>query len=298
MVKVADVDFAGYPCLHISTDHLSLWVTKEVGPRVIGLSLPGGENLLAVLPEAKSEYPGQETYYFRGGHRLWYGPEKPETTYLPDNQPVDIQKRHQGVIITQEVDRPTGIQKSWEIVFSDAEARIKIEHKLSNQGETDFSLAPWAITQIRPGGVGIFPQKTGPDDEHGLLPNRHLVLWPYTDVQSPYIHWGNRAIFVEARMTSGALKIGFPNPDGWLAYALEGTLFLKEAGFDPEAAYVDRGASSEVYCSSDFIELETMGPYRQLSPGETIHHVETWSLYAEGSWPDEIEEIYRGHAEK
>lgn len=295
MVQFSNTQFAGYRCLKILSDHLALWVTKDVGPRVIGLALSDSENLLAVLSEAKSEFPGQETYYFRGGHRLWYGPEKPETTYIPDNQPVDITKEEQGVVMTQVPDQPTGVQKSLRLRVSQGNARVEVDHILSNQGDHDIGLAPWAITQIKPGGVGIFPQNQGKEDEHGFWPNRHVVLWPYTEVQSPYILWKDIMIFVDAQMTSGALKIGFPNPEGWLAYEIEGTLFVKKAKYKVGATYIDRGASSQVYCCSDFIELETLGPFTQLSPGDTIRHTETWELYSQGNWPEEIATYYNTH---
>lgn len=111
-------------------------------------------------------------------------------------------------------------------------------------------------------------------------------------MNSPHIHWDDEVIFIEANMTEGALKIGFPNPDGWMAYALEGTLFVKHAIYDPDGNYLDRRASSQSYCSEAFIELETLGVYVTLQPGETILHQETWEIYPEGGWPEEIAALY------
>lgn len=288
MVTQSETQFEGFDCVRVENEKLSLWVTKSVGPRVIGLSPYGKENIFAVLPDAKSEFLDQEDYYFRGGHRLWCAPEHIRTTYLPDNQPVSIEYIENGIKMVQPVDKFTGIQKAITIVMSDSKAEVEIEHSLTNLGQSKKELAPWAITQIRPGGVGIIPQQTSLVDEHGFLPNRHFVIWPYTKIKSPHIHWGDQVVFIDASMTEDALKVGFPNPDGWLAYSLEGTLFVKRTPFDSGAYYLDRGASSEVYCCKDFIELETLGPRVNLQPGDTVKHKETWQIYSENNWPAEI----------
>jgi len=85
-------------------------------------------------------------------------------------------------------------------------------------------------------------------------------------------------------MREGALKIGFPNPAGWLAYAVDDTLFVKRAAYQPDADYFDRGSSSECYCNPRFLELETLGPRTVLAPGQSITHCEAWALYAVASF--------------
>jgi hypothetical protein len=81
-------------------------------------------------------------------------------------------------------------------------------------------------------------------------------------------------------MRDGALKFGFPNPAGWLAYVVDGTLFVKQAAYQPGAGYLDRDRSSECYCSPRFLELETLGPRITLAPGEAVGHRETWLVRA------------------
>ncbi|KAA3645373.1 MAG: hypothetical protein DWQ07_12965 [Chloroflexi bacterium] len=294
MVKHTQMQFEGFDCVKLENEQLALWVTTSIGPRVLGLSAFGRENMFVILPDAKYDHPGRETYYFRGGHRLWYAPEKPEITYIPDNQAVAFEEIENGVKLVQPVDEPSGVQKSFGIRIADSSAEVEIDHFLTNLGNNPIDLAPWAITQLRAGGVGIFPQQTGFDDEHGLLPNRHLVLWPYTKINSPQIHWGDEAVYLEANMTEGALKIGFPNPAGWLAYALDGTLFVKRAIYHSDANYLDRRASSQCYSAPQFIELETLGAYVSLQPGETIRHQESWKIYSESKWPEEIAALYHG----
>ncbi len=293
MVVQEITNFGGYSCFKLENSQLALWITREVGPRILGLRLLGRENLMAVLPDAKIQVVGVEDYSLRGGHRLWYGPENPFTTYITDDQPVEIVSIENGLKVTQPVDNPTGIQKTFQVVLGENQALITIDHKLTNLGKDDFKLAPWAITMLRPGGVAILPLQNKLDDEYGLLPNRQLVFWPYTELNSFYIELNDQAVAVRASMTEGALKIGSPNPCNWLAYALDGVLFVKRSEYQKGANYLDRGASSQIYCNPDLIELETLGPVTNLKPGDSIEHQEIWQIYPRGNWPPEISDIYQ-----
>lgn len=271
--------FLNLECVKLGNPSLELLVTKSVGPRLIYLGLPGGDNLLAELPEVRLDCPDAGTLSLWGGHRLWHAPEIQRRTYLPDDQPVTVHEIERGLEVTQPLETQTGIQKSLRITLPDQTATVVIDHTLTNHGMWPIELAPWAITQLKPGGTAIFPQFTGNADSDGLLPNRQVALWPYTDIRSPHIEWGNRYIFINANMTADALKIGFPNPAGWLAYHLDNTLFVKRAAYQPNADYLDHGSSSECYCSADFIELETLGPQTMLGLGQSVTHRETWQLY-------------------
>lgn len=280
MVECATARFAGYDCVRLENDALALWVTQSVGPRIIGLALRDGDNLFAEVPDATLACPGEGDCSLRGGHRLWHAPEDPRRTYLPDDAPVSIAEAKSGILVTQPVEPQTCIQKSLTITLPGQDARVMVDHTLHNLGKWPVELAPWAITQLKPGGMAILPQATAPADEHGVLPNRHIALWPYTQINSPHIRWGDRYVFVEATMQSGALKIGFPNPAGWMGYVIEDTLFVKHAAYQPDATYFDRGSSSECYCNPHFLELETLGPRTHLPPGKSVTHRETWTLHA------------------
>lgn len=275
-MKQSMTSFAAYDCIQLENAALALWLTVSAGPRIIGLSLQGGDNLLAVLPEAATTTPSGRHYPFRGGHRLWHAPEHAERTYAPEDAPVSAALVERGVQVEQPVEALTGIQKRLTIVLPDEGARLIIDHELVNHGLWPVELAPWAITQLRPGGFAILPQ---PTSDSGLLPNRRLALWPYTQANAPTLQWGDRYLFVQATMSDGRFKIGWANPAGWLAYWLDDTLFVKQAAFMAEATYYDFGSSSECYCDPRFLELETLGPRVTLAPGQATRHREVWSLY-------------------
>jgi hypothetical protein len=276
-----DVRFMDQDCVRLGNAAIALLVTKSVGPRILSLSFHQGTNLFAELPGMTLECPGEGPLSLYGGHRLWHAPEVPRRTYLPDDQPVAIEEIESGILVTQPLEKSTGIQKSLQIHLPNDSPIIVVNHTLTNHGNWAVELAPWAITKLRPGGFAILPQPIGAADPDGVLPNRHLVVWPYTDINSPSIQWGNRFIFVNAAMQAGALKIGMPNPRGWLGYLHESTLFVKKARYHPHKAYFDFGSSSECYCNPHVLELETLGPRTILSPGQSVNHREVWELHAD-----------------
>ena len=235
MVKSSDVIFENLACIQVKNDYITIWITREVGPRILGLALDNGKNLLVILPDAKIPVDGAEDYSLRGGHRLWYGPENPATTYITDDQPLEIVTIENGLKVAQPPDKPTGIQKSMQVVLDEDQALITIDHRLTNLGNGDFRLAPWAITMLRPGGMGLIPLQDDLEDQYGLLPNRQLVFWPYTEINSPHLEINDRTVTVRASLTDGALKIGSPNPSNWLAYALDGVLFVKRSEYQKVA---------------------------------------------------------------
>jgi hypothetical protein len=268
-------------CVSLESASLSLLVTQSVGPRIISLRHQGGDNLFAELPDFVTERPDRKSFHFYGGHRLWHAPEAMPRTYALDDSPVEISQTQDGLLVTRPAEAETGIEKSIQISLVADKPQVVLQHTLTNRGLWPVECAPWAITQLRTGGVAILPQSRA---QTGVLPNRSLALWPYTDPSSPQVSIGSRFILVRAEMKT-PFKVGFSNPRGWLAYWQAGTLFVKRAAFDAQAEYYDFGSSSECYCNARFLELETLAPISKLAPGESVTHIETWELYSDIDFP-------------
>jgi len=273
------VKYAGYECCALENDTLQLLVTRSVGPRIISFGFKDGDNLFAELPDVVTELSNGDVFHFYGGHRLWQAPEDFNTTYIPDDDPVEIVSIENGLSTTQKT-LPTGLQKSMEIILS-GKSQVIITHRVTNLGSSNITCAPWAITQFKTGGAAILPQSKS---DAGVLPNRSLALWSYTDMSNKNVLWGREYILVSAQMES-PFKVGFSNPRGWLAYWLNGTLFVKHANYKAQVEYYDFGSSSECYCNDQFLELETLAPITSIPPNETVSHVETWDLYKDIDCP-------------
>ncbi len=281
MVKT--IHFNDLECIVLENDLLQILVPKALGPRILSLRFRGGENLLAELPDVTTERPDGKQYAFFGGHRLWLAPEDPLLTYALDDQAVEITPSEAGLLIRKVAESETGIEKSILLNLDPQQARLTLTHRLTNRQHLPVEYAPWSITQFRTGGLAILPQSGA---QTGLLPNRILCLWSYTDISSPCLDLGNQYILLHANMQK-PIKVGFPNPRGWLAYWIDGVLFVKKAGFDPQGRYPDHGCSSECYCNQYFLELETLAPLVRIEPGASITHTETWELHPDIPLPND-----------
>ena len=281
------VDFMGYECVALGNGIIKLLISLSIGPRILSLGFAGGENLLAELPDFVTECPGVGAFHFYGGHRLWHAPEDINRTYLPDDSPIEITPVENGYLLTQDVESKTGLQKSIEVCLQGDSPKVTITHRLTNRGLMDVTCAPWAITQLKTGGIAILPQSC---KETGMLPNRSLALWSYANMSDPNVTWGRDYILVNANMES-PFKVGFPNPRGWLAYWLNDTLFVKRAKYETQSAYYDFGSSSECYCNDQFLELETLAPIQTIPPKESVVHVETWELYGGVARPRDEKDV-------
>ena len=272
-------DYFGLPTILITNQHLTLEFLSQAGPRIVRLFLgESKDNVLKEIPNESIETP-YGIFHFCGGHRLWHAPESMPRSYLPDNEGLIIEQTAQGVRLTGPVETPTSIQKSIEIRLHPEKPFVTLIHSLMNQGVWPVKLATWAITQLPLGGMAILPQTKTPLDKNGLLPNRHLVLWPYTSWEDPRLQLHDDYILIKAEGKTPPIKIGYANSIGWLGYLHNAVLFCKKAPYEASNTYPDFDSSTECYCDNRFIELETLGPFTQLEPGQSTQHVETWELY-------------------
>ena len=251
-------------------------VAADYGPRVVGFRRKGGRNVLGAAPDVAIRTPWG-TWRARGGHRLWAAPENRPRSYVPDDAPPALRRIRGGLAVTGAVERPTGLQKSLELTLS--RAGLRVRHRLTNRGRRALMVAPWALTILAPGGTAIVPREPYKTWEQQVEPAAPLVLWPYTDLNDPRLRFTREAVYIRNDPGRAAPnKLGFGNSRGWASYKLGRVTFTKRFAAVAGAAYPDFGCTTQVYTAGAFIELETLGPLRRLRPGETVDHVELWTL--------------------
>jgi hypothetical protein len=271
-------DFYGHPVGVLQNDLLRLEYLFQAGPRIVRLSLAGSsENLLAETPEVSWETP-YGTYHLYGGHRLWCAPEKAGITSQPDDADLRIELISQGVRLIGAPQPVGGLSKILEVRLEAGRAGVRLRHRLTNHGDAPVELAPWAITQLPLGGQAILPQPTQPVDKDGLLPNRSLVLWPYTHWCDPRLKLGDEMIIVNGIPLADKFKIGYKNCSGWAGYLRQGIFFGKKFETHEHGNYADLGCNLEIYCDHRCLELETLGPLCTLEPGEALDYAEEWII--------------------
>ncbi|MHB0913452.1 MAG: hypothetical protein ACYC2Y_08400 [Armatimonadota bacterium] len=279
-MKVAKIEFAGLPnCYRLTNGSIEVVVTTDAGPRVLAYNLVGAENILGLHLEnaARTEF-GE--WRILGGHRLWHAPEAKPRSYVPDSSHITFELSDSGILLTQPVEEPTGIQKEMGVTLGSG-SRVTLTHKLTNRGIWPVELAPWALTVVNGGGTTIFPNEPYKSHSEELLPARSLTVWHYTDLSDSRWRLGSRYTRLSTdEKLAHPQKIGVMNKQGWAAYLREGDLFVKRFPFIEGARYADSGCNFETFTAGNFMEVESLGPLVTLQPGESTTHVEEWSLFA------------------
>jgi hypothetical protein len=289
-VKIEKTSYAGWPnCYRMTNGEVELIITGDVGPRVIRYGFVGGQNLFKEFKDQMGK-SGERAWQARGGHRLWAAPEDARDTYALDNGPVKIEVKGDTIVATQPVEPETGLVKQIVVKLAASGSAVEVTHHVRNTGAKAREMAPWALTMMAQGGVGIHgfpPRGTHPKD---LAPTNPLVMSAYTDLSDP--RWKFTKNYMTLRQDPRnpvPQKLGTFNPHTFGAYLLGTDLFIKRYEAEAGKPYPDMGCSYETFTNNDFLELETLGPLRSLKTGETATHVERWSLHKNvkiGSWTD------------
>ena len=296
MIQKKEIQYGIYgKCLCISNGKIELYVTLDFGPRVCRCAFVGGQNFFKEFSDfGKGGYLGddckyEDKYFFlRGGHRFWLSPEaKPRTTY-PDNKPASYTLTDKGAVFVQEVQEINEVQLTMEIALEENENKVSVTHIAKNTGHWPKEFATWAISLSAEGGLEIIPQNIS---DQGLLPNRFISLWSYSNLNDPRFSMTDKYIRLrQDESVAPAFKIGLMQERPWAMYFHHGDLFVKEYYPVEGAKYPDNNCTYETYVNGKFIELETLGELKVANPGESNSHTETWYLYENVAVPANDEE--------
>jgi hypothetical protein len=272
-------------CIRLTNGAVEIIVTTDVGPRIIGYNLVGGENILGVHMDARVETALGEFKPF-GGHRLWMAPENMPNSYAPDNAPVEYEfdEAQNSIRLMQPPETVTKTRKEITVTLDKNGSGVEINHKITNFGDEKIEFAAWALTIMRGGGVCEIPNEPfAPYGGETLLPVRNLTLWSYTDLSDS--RWQFTKDFIRLKVDSEKTdpqKIGVLNKQGWVTYRWENLTFTKHFEFIENALYPDMNSNTELYTAGNFAEIESLSPLRKIKPGESIEHSERWELKMKG----------------
>ncbi|MDB4972050.1 MAG: hypothetical protein JWN48_391 [Myxococcaceae bacterium] len=267
--------------IRLENGRVELMMPTQFGPRILRYGFVAQRNVLAELPASRYSVPTPygEDWHIYGGHRLWAAPEHAERSYYPDNRPVVVEPLDRGVRLVQAVEPHSGLEKSLSVELAAEGSHVTVRHRLRNEGSGVLDLAPWALTAMAPGGRALLPHPPFVPHPEALAPARPLVLWPFTRMSDPRFHWGDRFVSLQQDPTrSSAQKLGLYDPLGYLAYALDDTLFIKRHTPRP-GAHADFGCNVQAFTNEAFLELETLGPLVRLAPDQQVDHEEHWFLF-------------------
>ena len=161
MITIERTGFHGWAnSWRMSNGEVELVVTGDVGPRVMRYGFAGGQNFFKEFT-AQLGKTGEAEWQPRGGHRVWIAPEDPVKSYAPDNDPVAIHVQEGEIVCTGPVEALTGMEKTITVRMAAKGTAVEVIHEVRNAGAEPYYLAPWILTMMAPGGVGIhgFPPR-------------------------------------------------------------------------------------------------------------------------------------------
>ena len=269
---------AGERIAYLSDGRLRIGVALDFGIRVVFLACEGMPNLFYEQPfDGSDGYTTPEGWRLRGGHRLWAAPEN-ELTYFPDNSPVEFECGENSVLLTQKPEDWLHIQKSLRLTL-EADGTVLLEHSIRNVGNAPIQIASWGINTLAGGGRAEALYRGGTPG--ALQPERVFSLWSNTSMADPRLRFSKDTVYAEQLPLDDYFKLGLYSAEGRAVLHNLGQRLEIRFAAEPGTAYPDGGCNFELYLCRQFMELETLGAFRSVAPGEAATHWERWRLTKE-----------------
>jgi hypothetical protein len=240
-------------------NNLELKVDANYGGRIISFKLNGYDFLV-------SEKENNDSF----GSTLWPSPQSmwgwPPVKILDSNP---YKSKHNDFNVEMESDNDPLTGFSISKILSDAknENGFTLEFKITNRTDKEKSAAPWLISRVRKGGILFFPMGKG-EQMKKFFPlaetqTKDGIVWYQT-------HKGESLKTHLLNIADGS--------EGWLAYAIDGRLFIKKFKDNEPDKFAPGEAEVLFYTSSDhdYIEIETQGAYEKLGEGKNLDWKIEW----------------------
>ena len=271
--------------LAIENGVIELYVTLDVGPRIIRYALAGGENFMFEDVEAQIVEKGADfdAYFYPGaywrtygGHRIWLTPEAKPATYYPDNEPCAYAVSGNVFTFTPPAQKANRVAERLILTVSESGSDVTVRAEATNVAGVPQTFGMWQVSVMCKTGLAVVPQTVRDTD---LLHNRRMSLWPYCDMSDDRVFWGKTLFSLQ--QDPGAdhpFKVGTSNERGFAAYLCHNALFVKRLPYYAGVPYPDDGCNFEIYTNPHFLEIESLGQLAPVAPGDTIGSEEIWSL--------------------
>lgn len=275
-INITEVTYGEFgKCIKIDNGIVDVFVTVEVGPRIIRYGFVDERNIFNETPEKATAESGWKPL---GGHRLWHSPEHAVRTYERDDKPVKWERLDDSLHVIQPIENWSQMGKELVITMAEDSTIVHIQHRITNMNAWPIKFAVWPITVMAPGGKEVIPT---PISDAGLLPNRSLGLWSYSKMTDSRVWWGDEYITLKQDPNiEEAFKVGITGEDEWAAYFNDGYCFIKRYLIEEEEEYPDNGMTYETYTNGEMLEMETLSPLYEVDSGEFIDHEEIWELFS------------------
>ncbi len=303
--------YQGWETLQLSGGEISLQIAPRIGGRIISMTY-GGEELLFLQQEHAGEvFDFSEVTDLRakkrelgfrlwGGDKTWIAPQESWWEGIPplegDAGGYEASQEQDRLILTGPVCRETGIRIRRTLQLTPGGV-LHLEQQFTNESRQPVKRGIWDVTQmLRPFTVYVpLPAKSVrgyPTEGDSVQLHKTLIQesegWSSIPCREP-LHFKFGGLLARGELL--ALR---PGEGGALAH-------LRTFSSDPGGSSA-HDATFEVYNSPsyDYLEVEIHAPWKELAPGESMSHSQSWSTawIAGEKKPKEIVESMRKRAER
>ncbi len=203
------------------------------------------------------------------GSTLWTSPQSdwgwPPYPFL-DTEEYPVEKIGDTLKMTSKPDLKSGLQFEKKFVAIDNHF-IRIEYLICNVSKKPKKVAAWEVTRVPCGGLAFFP-----GGGKANIPASTLI----TNLSKDSINW----VLINKTTTSDHQKLFATASEGWLAYAFNDMLFIKQFPDTKPEDYSPGQGEVEIYSNKEknYAELENHGAYTLLEPGQVLNYVVNWHL--------------------
>jgi len=288
------IDTNGYSnCVQLFNNTTKVILEPNCGGRVLEYSL-NGKNALYIDPEQDgwTYTPGGKTIDPCAG-RFDIGPEQ----IIPRRPNLWVGKWTAEIIgpraarLTSVKDQATGVQLIREFELNKESSFLTCKQTIKNISDSPQKYSHWSRTFATGGGICLVPL-TSPS----RFPMGYVLYGPgpvmnYRPKDHPNIKM--RDGFLEISATPPQPKFGIDSSAGWLGYITrDNLLFVKRFPVYPERVYGEMaGLTISIwYFKEKVCELEPIGPWETIQPGESVSFTEEWWLFSY-DYPQEGKEI-------
>lgn len=181
-----------------------------------------------------------------------------------DSLPVEAEIQGKVLLLKSKVDPSYGIQTDRRISLHDTKAEMEIETIYRKVEGAPVRVGVWVISQLKD-PERMFMPASGYNKQSEVLPASLKM---------------ENGMITCARSAQDSTKIG--SEAGDLFWADAKWIVHIRAPRETVGEFPDHGSSAEIYTNPDpnaYVELETLGPLRQLRAGDSLSRRQSYRLY-------------------
>jgi hypothetical protein len=268
-------------CIELRNAFIRVVLEPNMGGRVLIYEI-NGENILHEDPtQAGLLYPDIPKGHLSAG-RFDIGPETitpPRPLLFFGKWEAKITGNREAELISLK-DPSTGVQLIRKFRLDKETSRLECTQEIINISNDVKRYNFWARTFVKGGGISLTPM-----NQNSRYPKGYITYGPGSVMNFEPEDEPN------VRIRDGVLEITGPpvrpkfvmdGDIGWMAYISKNNqLFIKVFPVCPDRIYGEMtGATSSVwYNGEEMVEIEPIGPWEIIKPGEKVSFTEYWYLF-------------------